>query len=264
MSQQTLSDYKDYHGTNQSAENSKVVVHKELHLWPTQKQHILLTHEALRGHQRVVSSGPTACGKRYMAVWWCQRVAEKGKRVLVVTDRLALISQMCEELRRFGVHHGVIQGATPTDDVPLVQVASIQTLRSREYRQWTSPDWIIVDECHKEPAAYASLFEVHPRAKVIGLTATPVGPSGSTLLGLYDQVVIGTKNSELLEQKRVLSVTTFAPSEPNMKGVKVSKFEYTKDSLTHVVEKCTSFGDIFKEWRPYQDRPTIIFVPALR
>ena len=264
VSLSTLSDIPDYHGTNQSAENSTVMVHKELHLWPTQKQHIMMTHEALRVHQRVVSSGPTACGKRYMAVWWCQRVAEKGRRVLVVTDRLALIAQMCEELRRFGVRHGVIQGSTLADDVPLVQVASIQTLRSRDYRQWTSPDWIIVDECHKEPAAYASLFEMYPKAKVVGLTATPVGPSGSTLLGLYDHLVIGTRNADLLEQKRVLSVTTLAPSEPNMKGVKVSKYEYTKDSLTHVVEKCTSFGDVFKEWEPYQDRPTIIFVPALR
>ena len=121
-----------------------------------------------------------------------------------------------------------------------------------------------MDECHKEPAAYASLFEMYPKAKVVGLTATPVGPSGSTLLGLYDHLVIGTRNADLLEQKRVLSVTTLAPSEPNMKGVKVSKYEYTKDSLTHVVEKCTSFGDVFKEWEPYQDRPTIIFVPALR
>ena len=120
VSLSTLSDIPDYHGTNQSAENSTVMVHKELHLWPTQKQHIMMTHEALRVHQRVVSSGPTACGKRYMAVWWCQRVAEKGRRVLVVTDRLALIAQMCEELRRFGVRHGVIQGSTLADDVPLV------------------------------------------------------------------------------------------------------------------------------------------------
>ena len=264
MNQLKLNDYKDYFGTEQSAENAIPISHKDLELWPTQSQHILKTHESLRIHQRVVSTGPTACGKRYMAVWWCQKLAEKGKSVLVVTDRLALIAQMCQELSRFGVRHGVIQGSTPHDMVPLVQVASIQTLRSRDYKQWKAPDWIIVDECHKEPAAYCELFREFPRSKVVGLTATPVGPSGSTLIGLYDDLVIGTKNSELLDQGRVLPVTTLAPSEPDMKGIKVSKYEFTQNSLTHVVEKCTSFGDVFKEWEPYQDRPTIIFVPALR
>ena len=243
-----------------------VAVPKGISLWPTQIEHVRLTHASFnKGANRVLSVGPTAAGKRYLACYWADILACKGKRVLVVTDRLTLIDQMKAEMRRFGIEYGVIQGNTPTNYQAQVQVASIQTLRSRGYDCWCKPNLIIIDEAHKEPAAYTKLFEQYPDSKVIGLTATPVGPSGSSMIhdGLYDSLVIGTRNSDLLEQKRVLPVTVKCPSEPNMEGVKVTKHEYVKDDLTKAIERCTAWGDIFKEWSKFSDRPTIVFVPKL-
>ena len=146
---------------------------------------INLTHEALRRVQRVVVVAPTGSGKRYLAVWWAKRIQEKGRRVLIVTDRRLLVKQMLDELQRFGVDYGIIMAGEPRWDAPTVQVASIQTLRSRHLDNGDGlpdADWLIVDEAHKEPAAYAKLFDYYPGSKIVGLTATPVGPEGRALV----------------------------------------------------------------------------------
>ncbi len=143
------------------------------------------THEALRRVQRVIVVAPTGSGKRYLAVWWAKRIQERGRRVLIVTDRRLLVKQMYDELARFGVAYGIIMAGEPRWDAPTVQVASIQTLRSRHLSNGDGlpeADWLIVDEAHKEPVAYVKLFDYYPDAKIVGLTATPVGPEGRALV----------------------------------------------------------------------------------
>lgn len=228
------------------------------------------THDALRRVQRVVSVAPTGAGKRYLAVWWCRGIQDRGRRVLVVGDRRILVRQMQDELQRHGVDYGIIMADVTPDRNKPVQVASIHTLRSRHLATGEGlppADWVIVDEAHKEPAAYKRLMSHYPNAKWVGLTATPVGPQGTTLLGPghYDELVEGVANSRLIADRWLLSTHVLAPSEPNIEGVTISGgAEYNQEQLGVAVESCTVFANVFKEWEPYSDRKTIVFAPLVK
>ncbi len=151
------------------------------------------------------------------------------------------------------------------NDSAAVQICSIQTLRAREWQDLPQVDWWIVDESHKEPAAYEKLFECYPNAKVLGLTATPVGPQGRTLIGLYDEIVEPIKNVQLIREKFLLPTKVWYASEPDTKGVSVNSGtgDYSQEQLGKRVEGCTSFADVFKWWEPYQDCQTLAFVPRV-
>lgn len=225
------------------------------------------THEALRKHRRVCAVAPCGAGKRYMAVWWGQKIAERQKKLLVVTNRRILVDQMVSECRNNGVQCGVIMGSEPRNESALVQVASIQTLTRREWRDMPECDWIIVDECHRQEADYCKLFEQRPNAKCVGLTATPVGLQGRSLVGqLYDTIVEPVKNSSLIERGLLLKTKVFAPSEPDIKGVNVTSGsgEYNQEKLAKAMEQCTVFADVFKHWTPYSHMQTVVFAPKVK
>lgn len=241
----------------------------ELVLRPRQEYGKRLVHEAWRqGTRRVAFVFPTGGGKRFLGVWWAKRAQEQGKDTLIVTDRRILVKQMYDELHRFGVDYGVIMNGYEECRLPTVQVASIHTLRSRYFEGTGLPpaNLLIVDELHKEPEAYAKLFSYYPDALIVGLTATPVGPQGKSLVpGLYHTMIEGARNSELIRDGLLLPTRVIAPSEPCITGVKINGGkEFNQRQLSKSVRSVTAFGDVFKEWEKYQDRQTIVFAPGVR
>ena len=250
-----------------------VCVTDDLQLRPHQQRTVGLTHAALKENNRVICVAPTGSGKRYLAVWWASEIQKRDKRVLIVTDRRILVGQMRDELKRFGVDYGMLMaGEAPNPDAT-VQVASIQTLVSRNLKKggWGLPeaDWIIVDEAHKESSpggAYHKLFSHYPKAKIVGLTATPIGAQGKSLTeSLYYDMVEGVKNSELIRDKWLLSTRCFPVSEIDTKGVAINAgAEFNQSQLGKRVQGCTSPADVFKAWQPFKDRQTILFAPLVK
>jgi DNA repair protein RadD len=175
---------------------------------------------------------------------------------------------MYEELHRFDVTYGVIMNGHERENIPTVQVASIHTLRSRYFEnhdQLPPADLILIDEAHKELEAYARLFKYYPNAKILGLTATPAGPQGKTLVpDLYEVMVEGCRNTELIGDGLLLPTRVIAPSEPSIEGVTINGGkEFNQQRLSKRVSSVTAFGDVFKEWEPYSDRQTIVFAPGV-
>jgi len=239
-----------------------------LELRPHQTEWIHGVHGLFKGGDRKVQLvAPTGSGKRYIAVWWCQRASGQGKEVLFVTNRRTLIKQMSDELMNYDVPHGVIMGDWNQNREPKVQVASIQTLKRRYLEKGMGlppADLILIDECHLEESSYADLINTHyPGAKVIGLTATPVGSDGRSL-GHFDSMFEGCKNSDLIKQGWLLPVNVYAPSEPDIKGVTVNHGgEYSQSQLANRVQNVTAFADVFSEWAPNDHMQTIVFAPGL-
>lgn len=240
-----------------------------LPLRPKQSRAIQQVHAMMRaGHKRVCLVAPTGSGKRFQCVWWSKECEQQWRRALIVTDRRILVRQMYDELRNFEVTYGVLMGDEPENRDALVQVASIQTLISRGWLDDPSKlppfDVLFIDECHKMLEAYAKLLAIGKPA--IGLTATPVGPDGSTIVrpDLYDVMVEGAKNSELIADGLLLPTTVIAPSEPDIEGVKVNGGqEYNQKQLSNKVWSVTTFANVFDEWAPFADRQTIVFAPGL-
>jgi DNA repair protein RadD len=248
----------------------------QLELRDYQKWAVHLFLEALKsGHRRVVLVCPTGSGKRVMAIWVCQYATENNRRVLFLTNRRLLVQQMFEGAGSYGVAHGVIMASTDPGDIGApIQIASLQTIESWYTRpglgamQGTGlpqADLIIIDEGHADAERYDTLLAFYPNAKVLVLTATPVGTEGKALVPKpYDVMIEGCLNSELIAQGLLLPTVVYAPSEPNIQGVKIVKRqEYNQSQLGRAVKECTVFADVFAEWDRYRDRATVCFVPGV-
>lgn len=233
--------------------------------------------QAMRdGANSVLAVLPTGGGKRYSIVDLCLLAMQHHRKVLVVTNRRLLVDQMVKECNEHGVHFGVIMADYyEGDPAGPIQIASVQTLESWYLRPGLGakhgvglPDFslLMIDEGHSEQARYQQLRAIRPESKVIGFTATPIGSEGRSLVpSNYDCMVEGALNSELISWGWLLPTKVFAPSEPNIEGVKVvSKGEYNQNQLSRAVKECHVFGDVLSEWeRHARDRATVCFVPGL-
>lgn len=216
------------------------------------------------GHRRVILVGPCGSGKRFQAVWLSREAVEKIKRVLIVTNRRQLVKQLYDELARFGISHGVIMGSEEQDRGQSIQVASLQTLRERHFENTGGlppAELILADECHNDLDSYAMLFKLYPQAYVIGLTATPVGASGKSIItpDLYQSMFEGSKTSELIADGLLMPIRLFSPSEPNMEGVK----SWTRPNVDKRIREVTVESDVFDAWLPWRDLKTVVFSPGV-
>lgn len=260
-----------------------------LELRPYQTIAIHQVFDCWRGGARsVVLVAPTGCGKRVIALWLMDYAAKAGRRVLFVGNRRLLVTQAQNDAEKYEIPHGVIMAdAEGGDPSSTNQLASIQTLESWYFydSKWSSEvtgrglpecDLCVVDEVHTEAVRYRQLLDLYPRAKFLGLTATPVGTEGRSIVPQpYDVLVEPIKNSELIQQFRdtgigLLPTVVYAPSEPNIEGVKIvrsktgERGEYNQAQLGRAVHECTVFADVFAEWhRHARDRATVAFVPGI-
>lgn len=246
-----------------------------LELRPRQQWAVHRLFEAMRaGYKRILLVMPTGAGKRFIAVHLCQRAQEKARKVLFVTNRRLLVKQMFDETARFGVDHGVVMADTdPGNAAAHIQIASIQTLESWYLRPGLGAkhgvglpeaDLVIIDEGHQDVDRYVALLANYPQAFVVILTATPVGAEGRSLIPPYDTLIEGCLNSELIGDGLLLPTMVYAPSEPDIQGVKiVNRQEYNQGQLGRAVKECTVFADVFNEWSAFADRRTVCFVPGV-
>lgn len=217
--------------------------------------------QAFCQHRCVLATAPTGFGKGVVIADMGFKAAQKGNRVLIVTNRRQVVRQLTEHCQQAGIHCGIIMGSEEPDPNAPVQVASIQTLKRRDYYGVKLPGFIILDECHQMSQEYAELLrERYASTPALGLTATPVGPGGARI-GHFDVVVEPIRNTEVIAAKDLLSVTPYlAPSEPDLGGIDLKRA--SMDELGERVQLCTVYGDVFKEWEPYQHMQTMVVFPS--
>lgn len=172
------------------------------------------------GYKNILCVSPTGSGKTVIATHMVGETARKGNRAAFVVDRLSLIEQTSRTFYEEEIDHGVIQGDHRNYQPHLrVQVASQQTLARRK---WPEADVIFVDEAHTVTETVKR--RITPRDTVaIGLTATPFTKG---LGKVYDAVVNVTTTNALIAAGHLAQYRIFAPSKPDMTGVKIIAGEY--------------------------------------
>lgn len=222
------------------------------------------------GNRRIVLVAPTGSGKTVVAAGLTRSAVEKEKRVLFLAHRRELVKQCEKKLLDFGVDNGVIMAGEDVQYDYEVQVASIDTLRARALRSDRIPlppaDLIIIDEAHRSLApTYLELMKEYPRAAIIGLTATPVRGDGSGLGHIYDAMVQCPSVRELTEMGFLVPARYFAPTIPDLTGVKVVRGDYDAKQLEKAMNQRAPVGDVIENWgRIAPDRPTIVFASGVR
>ena len=240
-------------------------------LRPYQETAIEGVREAFRAGRRApVLVAPTGAGKTVMFGFVAQQTAARGKRVLILAHRKELIRQASRKLDDARVQHGIIApGHTPTRD--LVQVASVQTLGRRlSDPRYTAPDLIVVDEAHHAVAGqWRDIVTAYPRARVLGVTATPERLDGKGLGievgGIFDHIVLGPTVADLVAGGYLTPTRIYAPAEaPDLSGIRTRGGDYEAGALADAMGKATLVGDAVRHYaRHTPGQPAILFSPSV-
>ena len=220
-------------------------------LRPYQEDLIDKTRQALRRNKRVLMQAPTGAGKTAITVYMMSRAAEAGKTSVMAVHQNELLTQTSKALWAGKLEHGMIASGR-TRSYMAAQVASVQTW-VRRMDQYSEPDLIIIDECHRSAAStYQKILEEYPNAMVIGLTATPSRTDGKGLDGTYQELVQGPTIRQLIDAGYLCDYEIFAPPSPlDLSDVKTKMGDFDKKQLEHEVDKPTITGDAVATYKKH-------------
>lgn len=215
------------------------------------------------GFKRQILSSPTGSGKTEIGMILVRGAVAKGKRVGFLCNRINLVGQTSARFFRAGIKHGIIQGSNTSRTYESVIVASIQTVAKRGMPE---VDLLIIDEAHGVAGSkdYRKVIAEH-NGPVIGLSATPfskgLGKHHDEIGGpLFEQMVIAATIQDLIDQGYLVDCDVYAPSQPDLTGVKITAGDYNEKQLGEAVDKPVLIGDIVTNWRKYADgTPTVCF-----
>lgn len=218
------------------------------------------------GHKRIVLQAPTGSGKGQVIAELIRLATAKRKRVLFMAPRRELIHQTRDILAKRGIFAGVIMAGEPANRLLDVQVASADTLHARGVRskriEMPEADLLVIDEAHIFISQSRQDIISHYDGKtVIGLTATPARGDGRGLGEVFEDLVLGPSVRELTEGGFLVPARYFAPSKPDLAGIKLNKDrDYIEGQLGARMDDAKLIGDIVDNWRRIApDRRTVVF-----
>lgn len=243
-------------------------------LRPYQAESIASLRTAIaKGSRRPVLQLPTGGGKTHIASEIVRGAIEKGKYVLFLAPRRELIYQASARFSARGIHHGLVMAGEPRDIWARVQIASMDTLYQRGIRAETQfmprADVVIVDEAHLSLApTRKAILAQYPEAVIIGLTATPARGDGRGLGEVYDSLVLSWDVRRLTEAGYLVPVRYFAPSKPDLKGLKTGRDgDYVvtgEHGIGARMDRPKLVGDIVDNWRRIApDKKTVVFCSTI-
>lgn len=221
---------------------------------PTPRDYQRAVIEAARkafaaGAKRHLIILPTGTGKTVVASEVLRGVARREKRGIFLAHRTELIQQASAKLDAFEVPHGVIQGSRPMRLREPVQVASVATLVNRP-EAFPDVDVIFVDEAHHASASsYQRILQQHPRAIVVGLTATPWRLDGAGLSDIFDSHHVGLTPWEANEKKWLCDVQCFTYRPIETSAVRVTAGDYNAAQLSIAAMEAKVLGDVVGEYK---------------
>lgn len=225
-----------------------------------QKALDLLRQSIGHGKRRVVLQLPTGAGKTYVASQIAKGALAKGKRVCFTVPLISLVDQTIAAFEAEGIDHiGVIQSTHHrTDGGAPVQIASMQTMTRRGV---PDVDLVIVDECHQQFDLLPKWMRLDPKRIFIGLTATPWARG---MGDIWDDLVRPVTMQELIDAGYLSPFRVFAPSHPDLSGVKTIAGDYHEGQLADVMGETVLIADVVDTWlQRARGLPTLIFAVNL-
>lgn len=211
------------------------------------------------GKRKLVTVAPTGSGKTVIASAIIEGAVKKNSSILFLAHRRELIEQCSHKLDQIGIDHGILMAKHErTDPSKKVQVASVQTLIRRDKPK---ADLIFIDEAHRCLAdSYVEILDDYPGAVVIGLTATPWRTDGRGLGRIYDDIIVSSSVKELTRQGYLVIPKVYAPSAPDLKGIRIVRGDYDQRQLSERFDNIKLIGDLVENWsRLAKGRRTVIF-----
>ena len=145
---------------------------------------------------------PTGTGKTYLLTAVIDSFVNGNpmEKVWIVAHRRELVSQIDETVRKF---HSYFASST-SSLLSSVKAMSIQWLMRHYDEIEEEPGMIVIDEAHHALAkTYKEMWERFPKAKFLGLTATPCRLNGKGFTDLFDILVQSWSVPEFISKGRL-------------------------------------------------------------
>lgn len=207
---------------------------------------------------------PTGAGKTRLLSAIGHSASTRGKHVWIVVHREELLDQTSRGLEELGIAHGVVAANRTPDLSQLVQVAMVETFRRRLKmgQDLGDVDLIIFDEAHHAVAgAWKFIRERYPKARILGVTATPERLDGRALGDIFDELIIGPLISELMRDGWLSEARTYVPPAlVDLAKVRVASGDFDRDELAAEMDRSIITGDAVAHYaRLCRGEPAIAF-----
>lgn len=175
---------------------------KEIKLFDYQEDMKERIEKALRLHRSVMAQMPTGTGKTYLLTAVIDSFVSNNpmEKVWIVAHRRELVSQIDETVRKFHSY----SASNTSSLLSSVKAVSIQWLSKHYDEIEEEPGMIVIDEAHHALAkTYKEMWERFPKAKFLGLTATPCRLNGKGFTDLFDVLIQSWSVPEFISKGRL-------------------------------------------------------------
>jgi DNA repair protein RadD len=135
-----------------------------------------------------------------------------------------------------------------------VQICSVQTLGRRGF---PAVDFVVVDEVHIRYKAVEDWIKQEPTKIFVGLSATPWSRG---LADIFDDLIVPTSTSELIEQGYLSPFKAFCAAHPDLSGIRTVAGDYHEGQLAARMSQTKLVGDVIQNWLDKANgAPTLVF-----
>lgn len=207
-----------------------------MQLRPYQQELIHFLRESIRkGNNRLIAQLATGGGKTIVFCSIIHSALKKNSKVLILTDRIELLSQAGGSLENFGLFPYEIKAGEYPDLNYDLYVAMVETLNRRidkpDYHNFiNSLDLIVIDECHMRN--FTKLFQhITPSTTVLGFTATPLRQGRKRPLSAEYQSIIEGVSIQQLISDGYLARPRYYGVKADLSDVKTKMGDYDQNQV---------------------------------
>jgi superfamily II DNA or RNA helicase len=207
------------------------------------------------GLRRVALIAGTGAGKSVVAAKIINDAISANKRILFVVHLDVLVGQTFDKVEHSGFPVGFIKSGWEENKNAPLQIASIQTMQRRDWWKDWPADIIIFDEAHLTVLSQIGkelIYETHPKAVIIGMTATPKRLSKEQLGDHLEGFVCSPTPSELQDIGFLSPLRYFVPAnQPDLSNVEIVGEDYEPNQLKNACDKPELIARIVEDWVKY-------------
>jgi len=225
-----------------------------------------IRHEFKHGRKRLVLGQlPTGGGKTVCFSYMAAGALSRGSTVWILAHRIELVEQISQSLKAFSVQHGFVAAGYPSRPYLKAHICSTQTL-VRRMDSLQPPDFIIIDEAHHATRknTLGRILSAYPRARVLGVTATPWRLSGEGMGEVFEALVIGPTVSELIEIGALSRPKVFAPATVDTSRLHTRGGDFIAAESSQLMDTRSVTGDVIDHYEKHaRGRPFIAFTAGV-
>lgn len=224
-------------------------------LYDYQQQLVDDVRSSMRGgHRSIIVQSPTGSGKTVIFAYLVKQMNAKGKRALILTNRIELLTETGGTLADFNLSVEEVVAGCKIPPTGNVCIAMAQTLRRRidKWSDWFKTfDVVICDEIHLQDFnAFFEKEKLFGDAYVLGFTATPERTGSMRQLAQdFSKLILGLSVRELISRGRLVPDRYYGV-DIDLSGVGIDRKtgDYNEAQMFSKFDRPQMYGGLIKSY----------------